>query len=68
MTAAGKEEQIKKAKDTLVKAVIGLIIILTAYAVTNFVVDVIINADDTAGYGVSPGNGQQGDTGIEGAN
>jgi len=34
MTARGNEEQVNKAKDTLQKAIIGLIIILAAYSIT----------------------------------
>ncbi len=37
MTAAGEEEKVKKAKDTLQRAVIGLLIIVSAYAITYFV-------------------------------
>ena len=37
MTALGKDEQAKKALETIVAAVIGLIIILAAYAITQFV-------------------------------
>ncbi len=37
MTASGDEEKVKKAKDTLTQAVIGLIIITAAYAITYFV-------------------------------
>ncbi len=37
MTAAGSEDRIKKAKQILVAAVIGLIIVLSAYAITKFV-------------------------------
>lgn len=38
MTAAGAEEQVAKATGILKMAVIGLIIILAAYSLTNFVV------------------------------
>ncbi len=38
MTARGKEERVTKAKDTLEAAVIGLIIILTAYTISYFVI------------------------------
>lgn len=38
MTAAGSEEKVKKAKDLLKNAAIGLIIILMAYTITFFVV------------------------------
>ncbi len=37
MTAAGEEEKINKAKDTLRAAIIGLIIVVSAYAITYFV-------------------------------
>lgn len=42
MTAAGSEEKIKKAKDIMIAAVIGLIIIFSAYAITVFVFDRLI--------------------------
>lgn len=38
MTAAGEEEQITKAKDTIRAALIGLIIVLAAYALSVFVI------------------------------
>lgn len=37
MTAGGEEQKVTKAKDTIQKAVIGLIIIMSAYAITAFV-------------------------------
>lgn len=37
MTARGAEDQVKKAKDVLEQAVIGLVIIVLAYAITRFV-------------------------------
>ena len=37
MTAAGDEAKVTKAKETLQRAVIGLIIIIAAYAITAFV-------------------------------
>jgi len=39
MTARGKEDQSKKALDTIIAAVIGIIIVLGAYALTNLVFD-----------------------------
>lgn len=39
MTAAGDEEKINKAKDTIKAAIIGLIIIVAAYSITYFVFD-----------------------------
>lgn len=41
MTAAGEEEKINKAKDTIRRAIIGLIIILAAYSITYFVLEQI---------------------------
>ncbi len=37
MTAGGDEDKVRKAKDTLQRAIIGLAIILAAYAITYFV-------------------------------
>jgi len=37
MTAQGDEKKVDKAKDTLTRAVIGLIIIIAAYSITYFV-------------------------------
>lgn len=44
MTSAGNEEKITKAKSNLLNAVIGLLIIAAAYAITWFVADVLIKA------------------------
>lgn len=37
MTARGNEQQIEKAKDLIIASIIGLIIVMGAYAVTNFI-------------------------------
>ncbi|MEA2064862.1 MAG: hypothetical protein U9O66_01015 [Patescibacteria group bacterium] len=37
MTAAGSEEQVGKAKKIITYAAIGIIIILSAYVITNFI-------------------------------
>jgi hypothetical protein len=42
MTARGKEEQTKKALDTIIAAAIGIIIVLASYALTRFVFGSII--------------------------
>jgi len=47
MTAGGNEDQVTKARKWLMNAVIGLIIIFAAYAISAFVVDAIITS--TAG-------------------
>ncbi len=42
MTAAGNDEQVGKAKNILTTAIIGLIIIVAAYAITNFVLTAVL--------------------------
>jgi len=42
MTSFGAQEKVKKAKDLIVDAVIGLIIVIAAYAITNFIVEKLI--------------------------
>lgn len=37
MTAQGKEDQVTKGKETVIAAIIGMIIIIAAYAITTFV-------------------------------
>jgi uncharacterized membrane protein YwzB len=44
MTDAGSSEQVKKAKTMLRNAIIGLIIILLAYSIAQFVIDGLVNA------------------------
>jgi hypothetical protein len=41
MTARGNEQRLEKAKDTLTAAIIGLIIIAAAYAISYFVMSKI---------------------------
>lgn len=38
MTAAGNDEQVTKAKTMMIQAVVGMAIILSAYAIVNFVI------------------------------
>ncbi len=44
MTAGGNEEKVTEAKKLLLAGVIGLVIILSAYAITNFVLAQLISA------------------------
>lgn len=37
MTAAGEKEKITKARDTILSSAIGIIIIISAYAITKFI-------------------------------
>lgn len=39
MTASGNQEKVSKAKDLMINAVIGLVIVMAAYAITAFVGD-----------------------------
>ena len=51
MTSGGDEEKIKKGKDTLKTAVIGVLITLSAYAIT-LIVARIVMAEDPSGLRV----------------
>ena len=47
MTSAGGAEKVKKGKDILIWAVIGLVIIFSAYALVNFVIFDVVQAPIT---------------------
>lgn len=47
MTAQGNEEKVEKATGILKTAIIGLVIILAAYSIANFVVSQVANATGT---------------------
>lgn len=47
MTSFGNEQKVTKAKDLIIGAVIGLVIVLAAYAITNFVVGAVVGAAGT---------------------
>ncbi|OGH72819.1 MAG: hypothetical protein A2921_00810 [Candidatus Magasanikbacteria bacterium RIFCSPLOWO2_01_FULL_43_20b] len=51
MTARGEEEQISKAHEIIIAAVIGMVIVVAAYSITTFVVPKILNK--TGGSGAS---------------
>ncbi|MBT3230701.1 hypothetical protein HN358_02880 [Candidatus Uhrbacteria bacterium] len=44
MTAGGESDKTQKAKDIMINAVIGLIILLAAYAISNFVITSLTTA------------------------
>lgn len=44
MTAQGNEKKVQSAKDILKNAVIGLVLIVAAYAISDFVITTIIDA------------------------
>jgi hypothetical protein len=47
LTANGEETNVKKAKKMLSQAVIGLVLIVSAYAITNVVVDALLTVSAT---------------------
>lgn len=47
MTAGGNEDNVKKAKSILLNSVIGLVILLSAYAISKFVIDQLAGATGT---------------------
>lgn len=51
MTAQGDEEKVTKAKDTLTRAVIGLVIIIAAYSITYFVFSSLPSGDGSGANG-----------------
>ncbi|MFA6424322.1 MAG: pilin [Candidatus Magasanikbacteria bacterium] len=53
MKAFGRSEDVEKAKEMITQAIIGLIIVMAAYAITNFV---FTNLGATGGGGSSGGN------------
>ena len=48
MTAAGDDTKIKKAKNMIVSSLIGLIIIVSAYALTSYVIEAIATASEAS--------------------
>ncbi|MDD4902746.1 MAG: IPT/TIG domain-containing protein, partial [Patescibacteria group bacterium] len=51
MTAAGNEERIATAKKVLISAIIGLIIILSAFAIATFILNSLLQATGLGGEG-----------------
>jgi hypothetical protein len=48
MTAGGNEQQIEKAKKILSNSVIGLLVVILAYGLSIFIINVIISATTTS--------------------
>lgn len=53
MTARGEEDRINKARDTIIAACIGLVLVVSSYAITNLVVSRIINGQSGGSDGSS---------------
>ena len=45
MTAHGDEGQVSKAQETIVAAIIGIIVILASYAITNYITTSVVSSD-----------------------
>ncbi|MBU0661251.1 pilin [Patescibacteria group bacterium] len=45
MTAAGDEGKIEIGKKTMVRGIMGIVIILTSYAITTFVINILVEDD-----------------------
>jgi cytochrome bd-type quinol oxidase subunit 2 len=54
MTARGEEEKVTKAKDTIMRAIIGLIIIIAAYGITYFVFNALPDGSEQTTNGSGP--------------
>ncbi len=66
MTAAGDESKIDRAKKTLTAAIIGLVIILSAFAIVSYVLSALISATGGGGAGSAGGGGGGGGFGSSG--
>ena len=65
MTAAGNEDKVKKAKGILSNAVVGLVLVFAAYAITDWVISAIIGGDSSSSGGGSTYGGSSGGTAID---
>ncbi len=69
MTAAGNEEQVAKAKKLLTNAVIGLVLVLSAFGIVSFIISRILSATTTDGTNQGDvGSGGSGGGGLTRAN
>ncbi len=57
MTAGGDDKQVEKARKILINATVGLVITLSAYAITTFVVNWITEGTGSGGSGSSSNGG-----------
>jgi len=44
MLSGGDDEKVKKAKDTMVSGIIGIVIVLTSFSLANFIINSILQA------------------------
>ena len=63
MTARGDEKKVGEAKKMIVGAIVGVVIIAGAYAITSFVINAVSGAGSSSTSGTTPiSSGQQGDS------
>lgn len=60
MTSAGEADKVEKAKKIIINAVIGLVIILSAWAITRFVIERLLQATQEGGGVGGTGTGYSG--------
>ncbi|MFA5946536.1 MAG: Ig-like domain-containing protein [Patescibacteria group bacterium] len=63
MTAAGDPKKVEKAKNILIQAAVGLLITISAYGITTFIVNAITGG--TGGGGGGTGGGSNGGVSVE---
>ena len=56
MTAGGEDKKVEKAKQILINAVVGLLITMSAYAISVFVINLISDATGGSGSGSTSGS------------
>ncbi len=56
MTAGGDDKKVDKAKKILINAVVGLVITLSAYAISTFILNLLGDATGTGGSGSASGS------------
>lgn len=64
MTSGGDAEKVGQAKKILQNSIIGLVIILSAWGITTFVINALINATGGGGGAGGPGGGGPGGGGV----
>ena len=60
MTAQGEDEKVKKAKDIITASVVGLVIVLSAYAITAFVTSKLTQSSPVDDLAPPPSSGPEG--------
>lgn len=59
MTARGNEDQVKRGRNTIIAASIGVVIVLASYAITNFVLQSLQGGQDGGSQAAGSGENQK---------